>query len=201
MVSPDRNLLKDIVEIDETEMPFRSRHDRVDRPKGGRSPVGKMFIGCAVELSEDGQPRRIRMEHIPDGASKTLHGFIGMAEESGAHVITGGWLGYENPAANTHDAKVVTGRKAHEVLHHEILHHAVLHHENLHHAILHGVHRVFSNLKRWAKATFHGFRKRHLQRYTDEFVFGWNRRRHMRTAFDTLLGISVGIKPATIAIS
>ena len=55
MVHPDRNPLKDLVEIDETEMPFRSRNDPSDRPKGGRSPVGKMFIVGAVELSEDGQ--------------------------------------------------------------------------------------------------------------------------------------------------
>jgi len=131
MVNPDRNPLKDLVEIDETEMPLRSRHDPVDRPKGGRSPVGKMFIVGAVELSADGQPRRIRMKHIPDGASKTLHAFIGQAVEPGAHIITDGWLGYENLPANTHEAKVVTGSKAHE--------------------ILHWVHRVFSNLKRWAK--------------------------------------------------
>jgi hypothetical protein len=39
--------------------------------------------------------------------------------------------------------------------------------------------------------------KRHLQRYLDEFVFRWNRRRHMRSAFDTLLGIDVGLGPAT----
>ncbi|MFT7191124.1 MAG: hypothetical protein ACI9AQ_001690, partial [Dinoroseobacter sp.] len=40
MVNPDRTPLKDLVEIDETEMPFRSRHNPEDRPKGGRSPVG-----------------------------------------------------------------------------------------------------------------------------------------------------------------
>ena len=177
MVDPDRNPLTDLVEIDETEMPFRSRHDPDDRPKGGRSPVGKMFVVGAVELSADGQPRRIRMEHIPDGSSKTLHGFIGRAVEPGAHVITDGWLGYENPPANTHEARVVTGRRAHE--------------------ILHWIHRVFSNMKRWAKGVFHGLRKRHLQRYLDEFVFRWNRRRRMRGAFDTLLGIGVCLAPAT----
>jgi hypothetical protein len=101
----------------------------------------------------------------------------GQAVEPGARIITDGWLGYENPPANTHEAKVVTGKKAHE--------------------ILHWVHRVFFNLKRWAKGVFHGLRKRHLQRYLDEFVFRWNRRRHMRGAFDTLLGIGVGLAPAT----
>jgi hypothetical protein len=131
MVNPDRTPLKDLVEIDETEMPFRSRHDPEDRPKGGRSPVGKMFVVCAVELSSDGHPRRIRMKNIPDGASKTLHGFIGRAVEPGAHIITDGWLGYETPPANTHEAKVVSGKKARD--------------------ILHWLHRVFSNLKTWAK--------------------------------------------------
>ena len=52
-------------------------------------------------------------------------------------------------------------------------------------------------MKRWAKGVFHGLRKPHLQRYLDEFVFRWNRRRHMRGAFDTLLGIGVDLAPAT----
>jgi ribosomal protein L37AE/L43A len=47
------------------------------------------------------------------------------------------------------------------------------------------------------KGGFHGLRKCHLQRYLDEFVFRWNRRRHMRSGFDTLLGIGVGLGPET----
>ena len=92
-------------------------------------------------------------------------------------IRTDGWLKYENLPANTHEAKVVSGSKAHE--------------------ILHGVHQVFSNLKRWAKGVFHGLRKCHLQRYLDAFVVRWNRRRHTRSAFDTLLGIGIGLGPAT----
>ena len=149
VVDPDRSLLQDLVEIDETEMPFRSKHDPADKPKGGpadqprggrkkggRSPVGKIFIVAAVGLSADGHPRRIwprriRMAHIPDGSSKTLHGFIGRSAAPGAHLVSDGWLGYENPPVNSHEVRVVEGRKAHE--------------------LLPWVHRVFSNLKRWAK--------------------------------------------------
>ena len=58
------------------------------------------------------------------------------------------------------------------------------------------IHRVFSNLKRWALGTFHGLRRAHLRRYLDEFVFRWNRRRHTATAFDTLLGIGARLRPA-----
>ncbi len=116
MVDPDRSLLQTLVETCETEMPFRSKHDPVDRKKGGRSPVAKIFIVGAVELSADGLPRRIRMAQIPDGSSKTLHGFIAQAAAPGARVITDGWLGYENPPVNPHEGRVVEGRKAHELL-------------------------------------------------------------------------------------
>lgn len=139
--------------------------------------MGKMFLVGAVELTADGHPRRIRMEHILDQSSKTLHGFIDRAVEPSAHIITDGWLGYENPPSNTHRASVVTGRRAHD--------------------ILPWVHRVFSNLKRWAKGVFHSLRKRHLQRYLDDFMFCWNRRRHMHGAFDTLDGIGIHLSPAT----
>ena len=42
MVDPGRSLLQTLVEIDETEMPLRSKNDSADRKKGGRSAVGKI---------------------------------------------------------------------------------------------------------------------------------------------------------------
>ena len=56
---------------------------------------------------------------------------------------------------------------------------------------------MFANLKRWGLGVFHGLRRPHLQRYLDEFVFRWNRRRHTAAAFDSLLGIGTRLAPAT----
>ena len=95
----------------------------------------------------------------------------------GARVVTDGWLGYSGLPDNPWEERVVGDRKAHE--------------------ILTWIHRVFSNLKRWALGVHHGLRRKHVQRYLDEFVFRWNRRRHRRTSLDSLLGIGLGLPPAT----
>jgi len=65
------------------------------------------------------------------------------------------------------------------------------------HVLLPWIHRAFSNLKRWFIGTLHGVRKQHLQRYLDEFTFRWNRRRHTKTAFDSLLGLATRMRHAS----
>ena len=65
------------------------------------------------------------------------------------------------------------------------------------HIIMPSIHRVFSNMKRWAMGVFHGFRKKYLNAYLNEFVFRWNRRRHTAAAFDSLLGLGSRLAPAT----
>ena len=102
-----------LVGIDGTEMPFRSKLDPADKSadksgggrRGGRSPVGRVFIVGAVALSKAGHPRRIRMAQIPDGSAKTLHGFIVRSAAPGAHAVSDGWPGSENPPANCHEAR------------------------------------------------------------------------------------------------
>lgn len=176
MVAPDRSLLQDLVEADESEIPLRTR---ADPPAGGqgRSPVGKMFIAAAVELSPEGQPRRIRMAPIENFAAASLHPFIAGAVAPGARVITDGWSGYVGLPGRSHEPKVIGPMAAH--------------------VVLKWVHRVFATFKRWALGTLHGVRKPHLRRYLDEFVFRWNRRRHTAAAFDTLLGIGARLGHAS----
>ena len=175
MVDPDRSLLEDLVEIDEATLPFRTVKDPTAGGQG-RSPQGKMRIAGAVELSPEGEPRRIRLAPIGDFSARSLHAFVAGTSAPGARVISDGWSGYCGLPDHDHQPKVVGATPAH--------------------LVLTWIHRVFSNLKRWALGTFLGLRRAHLRRYLDEFVFRWNRRRHTATAFDTLLGIGTRLRPA-----
>ena len=93
MVDPDRSLLEDLVEIDEATLPFRTVKDPTAGGQG-RSPQGKMRIAGAVELSPEGEPRRIRLAPIGDFSARSLHAFVAGTSAPGARVITDGWSGY-----------------------------------------------------------------------------------------------------------
>ena len=166
MVDPDRSLLEGVVEIDETDIPLRQKDDP---PAGGqgRSPVGKMLLAGAVELSPEGRPRRIRLAPIADFSAASLRPFVGAVAAPGATVITDGWSGYLGLPDHAHAPKVVGKMAAH--------------------VVLRWTHRVFSNLKRWGLGVFHGLRRPHLQRYLDEFAWRWNRRRHAAGTLDARL--------------
>ncbi len=182
MVDPDRSPLQGIAEVDEASVPCRDGGGAEDGGERGvagrgRSAAGRIPVAGAVELSEDGSPRRIRLKEVDGYGAEALHGFIAGAVAPGAWAVTDGWSGYIGLPDNPRERRVVGGRPAHEVLR--------------------WIHRVFSNLKRWAMGVYHGLRRKHAQRYLDEFVFRWNRRRHRRTSFDRLLGLGLGLPPAT----
>jgi hypothetical protein len=177
MVDPDRSALEGIVEIDESSFPYRTK----DEPVGGgqgRSLIGKMVIAGAVELREGRYPARIRLEPIKDFTSETLHGFVQETTVKGSEIWTDGNTSYAEVPDRKHIPKVVRGEKAHE--------------------LMPWIHRVFSNLKRFAMGVYHGFRRKYLQAYLDEFVFRWNRRRHYRVSFDALLGIGMVVGPVPL---
>ncbi len=80
--------------------------------------------------------------------------------EPGSAVITDGWQAYREATADlyTHQRHVVPGALSHQ--------------------FLPGVHRVSALAKRWILGTHQGnVGDVHLQRYLDEFVFRWNRRK------------------------
>ena len=75
MVDPDRSLLEELIESDEATLPFRTARDPATGGQG-RSPQGKMRIAGAVELSPEGEPRRIRLAPIGDFSARSLRAFV-----------------------------------------------------------------------------------------------------------------------------
>jgi hypothetical protein len=168
MVDPDRSMLDGIVEVDETEVVHRTKRDPV--AGYGIPNVGKILMIGAVELTPEGHPRRLRLERLASKEGEDVRAFVSRTVAQGSTVVTDGLPGYRALERHVHRPKTV-GRMAGHVL-------------------LPWIHRAFANLKRWLMGTLHGVRKPHLQRYLDEFVFRWNRRRVTAAAFDSLLGLA-----------
>jgi hypothetical protein len=175
MVAPGRAPLAGLIEVDETEIPCRSKNDPVTSG-GGRSHQGKLLIVGAVELQDGGAgPGRVRLREVSDYSAKSLHPFIAQNLAPAALAKTDGWPAYPGAPGVKHDPHVIGKMAAH--------------------IVLPWVHRIFSNLKRWALGVYHGLRRKHLQSYLDEFVFRFNRRRTRHAAFRSLLGIAAGHAP------
>src|SRR5215210_811593 len=175
MVAPDRSPLSGLVEVDETSLPLRAKDAPAAR-KPGRSHDGKLLIAGAVEIVGEG-PGRIRLAAIDDYSAAALGGFVAATIADGSTVVSDGWSGYRHLKDVKHDPRIVGDAPAH--------------------AVLPWVHRVFANAKRWAMGVYHGLREEHLQRYLDEFVFRFNRRRTPQAAFARLLGLAAGLRPVT----
>ena len=174
-VAPDRSLLVDLVEVDETDIPYRTKDDPITGGQG-RSAVGKLHVIGAIELSPDGDPRRIRLAPLANFSATKITGFVAGAVAKGATILSDGFSAYRSLKNYNHQPTVVGVMAAH--------------------IVLPWIHRVFANFKRWALGAYHGVRREHLRRYLDEFVYRWNRRRHMRSSFKTMLTIAAGMPHA-----
>lgn len=179
MVDPDRRPLRGIIEIDETNVPFR-RKDEPDGGGQGRSPIGKIFMIGAVEVEAGKYPARCRLQRIVNINREGLHAFIRDNTAVGSLLLTDGNTAYRRLEDRGHQAinlSAVDAPPAHEVLP--------------------WVHRLFANFKRWSYGTYHGVRDKHVDIYANEFVFRWNRRRHFQTNVDTILGLGQRIGRTT----
>ena len=175
MVRPDREPLKEKVEVDETY---------VGGPevglRGGRQVVGKVIVAGAVEVRGKASGR-VRLRVVPDVSARTLTAFVKANVARGAVVLTDGWTSYlplpdmgyrHRPRRQEGDPRRAS-------------------------KILPRIHRVFGNLKTWLRGTHHGVGHVHLQAYLDEFAFRFNRRQTPMAAFQTLLGLGTQRPPTT----
>jgi hypothetical protein len=145
MADPDRAPLAGLVEVDEASLPF---HTKTDPPAGGagRGHQGKMLLALAAEVVSGPNHRlalgRIRLAPIAGYSAKSLHAFVAANVAAGARLRSDGWSGYPGaPGVDRHPHTVGVMAA---------------------HVLLPAVHRVISNLKRWALGVYHGLRPKHL---------------------------------------
>jgi predicted RNA-binding Zn-ribbon protein involved in translation (DUF1610 family) len=178
MVDPDRTPLSGDIDVDESAIPYRRKEDHLKRG-GGSSTANQIWIAGAVERRGRFGVGRIRLQRLADRSSASLIPFVVAHTEPGSHLRTD-----ENSAyRRTPDRKVTQVNLSGTPI--------------PAHISFKWIHIVFANLKRWALGTFHGFREKHIDAYLNEFVFRWNRRRHFRSAMDSMLGIGRRIGPMT----
>src|SRR5689334_22123443 len=190
MTDRERQPLQGLVEIDQTEIPFRT-DDSAGVPEGHVTIIGAVEIvdqttGEPPETNfnrtyRNTRPRRIRLAVIPDELQQSIHAFARENIAPGTTLLTDGHsscLGLnEGPEAERYvlDQRVVGKMAAH--------------------LVLFWVHRVFALMKRWGMGTFHGFRAKHLDRYLEEYAFRFNRRYWRRVSFERILGLAVDHQP------
>jgi transposase-like protein len=175
MVTPGRNKLSGVIEMDESYIGGDKSGKR------GRGAAGKALIVISVEIN-DSQIGRIRLKRVPDASFESLKKAAQEAIEKGSIIQTDGWLGYSQFDGLGYSHEII--RKNAQVG------------ENM----LPSCHRVASLLKRWLMGTHQGaVSHEHLDYYLDEFTFRFNRRTstHRGKLFSRLLENAVKIDPVT----
>jgi ISXO2-like transposase domain/Transposase zinc-ribbon domain len=189
MVDPEREPLEGVVEIDQTEIPFRDTQSYFDPDKSG-----KIIVIGAVEVRDHttGQAQkpkkigakyldtlsgRVRLQALPSNEAVHVHAFIRANIKPGTTLLSDGHKSYLGLTGYRHDPRVV-GKMAG-------------------HVVLFWIHRVFSLLKRWGLGTYHGLRRRHVDSYLNEFVFRYNRRFYRHVSFERMLELASGRSPTT----
>ena len=174
MVAPERELLRDEVEIDEF---YLGGYE--EGLKGSRQRGKKALVGVAIEVRGRGSGR-LRLQVLPDPSSSSLLALTKATTARGAIVHTDGYQAYNVLANHGYDHRrhpkqsVATGER-----------------------LLPCADRAISNLKASMHGTHRGVSPAHLPVYLDEFVFRHNRRGTPMAGFQTLLGLGLAHEPIT----
>lgn len=157
MVRPGRERLCGNVEVDETLIGGEDHGG-----KRGRGAGRKALVVIALETKEPKGYGRIRMQHIPDASSNSLHPFVHDSIMPGARIMTDCWRGYNGLEDQGYIHTKVNLSEAGDPAH----------------VLMPGVHRIASLLKRWLLGTHQGaVSSYHLDYYLDEYTFRFNRRK------------------------
>jgi len=180
LIRTGRELLSGRLEVDET---FFGGAEPCLR--GACHRTKKTQVVVALEVHEPKCFGRSRMRIIPDASAESLHPFVSEHIVPGTNLITDARQRYASIATLSYTRE----RRSHR---------AVRLADGDPHGLLPGVHRIASLAERWLPSTHQGsVDKEHLQAYSDEFVFRFNRRgpRSHDLPFYHLLEVAVGHDP------
>ena len=118
MIDPQREPLEGVVEVDQTEIPFRTDNSFFDPVKSG-----KILIAGAVEVidraTNQAKPRRkrakyldtrsgrIRLAAIPDNSAASIEAFVRANVKPGTTLLTDGHRSYPGLTDYRHDPRTV----------------------------------------------------------------------------------------------
>ncbi len=170
----ERYLLQGLVEVDETYVGGAEPGHR------GRGVEKKVPVAVALELTEDGKPRRIAMSTVARVDGHSLKRFATANVKKGSALRTDGWGAYRSvaKAGYTHEAITTGGGRT-----------AV--------QTFPWLHTFISNMKRMLLGTYHSVSAQHLDDYLAEFTYRANRRWMEGTLFDRLVVAAIDSKAVT----
>ena len=177
MVAPGRSPLAGLVEVDETEIACRRKHDPLTGG-GRRSHQGKMLVVGAVEV-EDGGP-----DPAASGSPRCPTTRPRACTPSSPKISPP-----VRPPRPT-DGPPIPARPASATIPMSSARWPPM-------SSCPGCTASSPTSRSGRLGVYHGLRRRHLQSYLDEFVFRFNRRRTRHAAFRSLLGIAAGHAPLT----
>jgi transposase-like protein len=168
-------LLTGDVEVDETYVGAREKGLR-----GGRQRGRKAIVTAAIE-NRGRAAGALRLARVEDVSGEQLGGFVeDVVDPSRATVYTDAWQGYAGlPRRGFQHHSETQGSPERAV------------------ELLPWVHTIFSNLKTWLRGTYHGVSKKHLDRYLQEFVYRFNRRRDEDALFEHVIRAAATAPPLT----
>jgi transposase-like protein len=146
--------------------------------RGGRQTKRKAIVAIAVENQGD-HAGAVRLAVVPGVSQQDLEPFVrGVIDASQTRVHTDAWGGYAKLRTHGVRHRAFTQGRPSEAA-----------------TILPWAHTIFSNLKTWLRGTFHGVSRKHLDRYLEEFVYRFNRRRQETELFARVLHRAVHSEP------
>lgn len=148
------NMLKGIVEVDETYVGGKPRKGSGEKNKRGRG-TDKTPVITMVE--RNGNSVSFPIEKVD---KETLRGAINGSIDKRSTIMTDEWKGYNGVGVNFNGGHLSVNHSAGEYSNGDIS--------------TNTAESYFALLKRGVIGTFHHISKKHLHRYCDEFSFRWN---------------------------